>query len=199
MEILRVYAHSFVRISEHIGTSIQMIGEKDISTDDVFRSLLIDSVKELADICELEDLPVTSRLANRLLMVLTVQDSTSKELRDYASILQPEKKLNDAALRAQLMSLLDRFTDELETKAFLQIASARTSYFDHPQRGWEKIIVRFLDCLEDVEEMNRCFALSRYTAAMFHSLRIAEHGAIALGEYLGVVDPKKGGARHRRD
>lgn len=40
--------------------------------------------------------------------------------------------------------------------------------------------------------MNKCFALSRYTAAMFHAMQIAELGAIELGDYIGVIDPKKG-------
>lgn len=40
--------------------------------------------------------------------------------------------------------------------------------------------------------MNKCFALCRYTASMFHALHVAEWGAIELGNYIGVVDPKKG-------
>jgi hypothetical protein len=43
-----------------------------------------------------------------------------------------------------------------------------------------------------VEEMNKCFALNRYTASMFHALHVAEWGAIELGNYIGVTDPKKG-------
>jgi hypothetical protein len=40
--------------------------------------------------------------------------------------------------------------------------------------------------------MNKCFALSRYTAAVFHSLLVAEHGVVKLGIHLGVTDPKPG-------
>ena len=40
--------------------------------------------------------------------------------------------------------------------------------------------------------MNKCFALCRYTASMFHALQVAEWGAIKLGDYIGVTDPKKG-------
>jgi len=40
--------------------------------------------------------------------------------------------------------------------------------------------------------MNKCFALARYTASMFHALHVAEWGAIYLGEHIGVTDPKRG-------
>jgi hypothetical protein len=40
--------------------------------------------------------------------------------------------------------------------------------------------------------MNKCFALSRYAAAMFHALQVAEWGAITLGDYIRADDPKKG-------
>lgn len=44
----------------------------------------------------------------------------------------------------------------------------------------------------DVEEMSKCFALGRYSAAMFHALHVAEWGAIKLGDFIGVSDPRKG-------
>lgn len=40
--------------------------------------------------------------------------------------------------------------------------------------------------------MNKCFALSRYPAAMSHAMHVAEWGAIELGNRIGVTDPKKG-------
>jgi hypothetical protein len=46
--------------------------------------------------------------------------------------------------------------------------------------------------------MNKCFALIRYTAAMFHAMQIAEAEAIELGEYIAVTDPKRGWDATRR-
>jgi hypothetical protein len=54
------------------------------------------------------------------------------------------------------------------------------------------VIERFPDCQDDIEEMNQCFALARYTASVFHSLLVVEHGLIALGHHIGVSDPKPG-------
>jgi hypothetical protein len=38
--------------------------------------------------------------------------------------------------------------------------------------------------------MNKCFALSRHTAAIFHSLLVVESGLIALGGLIGAKDKK---------
>jgi hypothetical protein len=40
--------------------------------------------------------------------------------------------------------------------------------------------------------MSKCFAFARYGASVFHSVQIIEEGLVALGEFLGVKDPKSG-------
>jgi hypothetical protein len=44
----------------------------------------------------------------------------------------------------------------------------------------------------DVEEASKCFALSRYAAAIFHSVQVVEVGVIELGKLVGVTDPLPG-------
>lgn len=80
----------------------------------------------------------------------------------------------------------------MSTKVYLQLSVAKQPYFDSPQAGWEHVLSRFPACTVDVEEMNKCFALSRYPASIFHAMQVAELCAIALGDYIGVTDPKKG-------
>jgi hypothetical protein len=70
--------------------------------------------------------------------------------------------------------------------------------YNKPFGLWEAVIDQFGDITRDVEEMNKCFALGRYTASMFHALHVAEWGAIKLGDYIGVSDPKKGWAATQR-
>lgn len=85
-----------------------------------------------------------------------------------------------------------RISDELNCEYFIQLSNAEALRFEEWRRGWESILQRFPDVTRDVEETNKCFALNRYTAAMFHALHVAEWGAIKLGEHIGVMDPKKG-------
>ena len=39
---------------------------------------------------------------------------------------------------------------------------------------------------------HKCFALSRYAAAVFHSLQAVEHGLIVLSRFIGDTDPLPG-------
>jgi hypothetical protein len=91
-----------------------------------------------------------------------------------------------------VLGLQDNIDRELRTRIFFTVPYGRREAFDEPRKGWEAIIGKFRDAADDVEEMNKCFALSRYTAAVFHSLLVVEHGLVALGKYIGVTDPKPG-------
>jgi hypothetical protein len=96
----------------------------------------------------------------------------------------------------EYVPLLEEFSrrvrDEIDCEFFLQLSIAEADRYENWRNDWETILVRHPEAIRDVEEMNKCFALGRYTASMFHALHVAEHGAITLGDYIGVIDPKKG-------
>jgi hypothetical protein len=100
--------------------------------------------------------------------------------------------LTNRKIANELEHLEDLIKSEMEESLFFYVPADQSEYYKNPLGGWEQIVERFPDTTRDVEEMNKCFALSRYTASMFHALHVAEWGAIALGDYIGVVDPKKG-------
>ncbi len=85
-----------------------------------------------------------------------------------------------------------RLLDELKNRQFLSMSFKETELYVQPRKGWEPIIDRFTDSVGDIEEAHKCFALSRYPAAVFHSLQIVEFGLIELGKAIGVADPKSG-------
>jgi hypothetical protein len=69
---------------------------------------------------------------------------------------------------------------------------SETVYYNDPRKGWEAIIEHFRDTATDIEEASKCFALSRYAAAVFHSVQVVEVGLIELGKMIGVTDPLPG-------
>lgn len=89
--------------------------------------------------------------------------------------------------------------DELSLRLYLALDASEAQLYRNPLAGWEKIIGRFPETTRDAEEMNKCFALGRYTASMFHALHVAEWGAIELGNVIGVTDPKKGWGATQRE
>jgi hypothetical protein len=81
----------------------------------------------------------------------------------------------------------------LATHSFLAISPGRKEYFDEPRKGWEEALDRFNDAVMDVEEMRKCFALSRYAGCVFHSVQVIEFGLIDIGKWLpNLNDPKAG-------
>lgn len=76
---------------------------------------------------------------------------------------------------------------ELERTVFLNVREADALYYREPlHEVTEETVSNFASALEDMREASRCFALRRYSASVFHSMRVAEIGLIALGNDLSV-------------
>jgi hypothetical protein len=87
---------------------------------------------------------------------------------------------------------LGRLQDEAKQREFFALTLRESDHYSRPRKGWESAILRFPHIVDDVEEANKCFALSRYPAAVFHSVQIVEFGLIELGKFLEVNDPHSG-------
>jgi len=96
------------------------------------------------------------------------------------------------ALRPLEIELQGRLLDEMTGKIFWALNTREAELYNHPRNGWEQIIERFPDTVSDIEEASKCFALSRYAAAIFHSVQTVEVGLIELGKIIGVTDPLSG-------
>jgi nucleoside diphosphate kinase len=70
---------------------------------------------------------------------------------------------------------------ELSDSLFLLVPSEKSSYFrDEPI--WGAVVAdKFPQLIEDIQEAGKCFATARYTACVFHLMRVME-GAV---QYLG--------------
>ena len=72
----------------------------------------------------------------------------------------------------------------MKEKSFFSLTIGEAQYYSIPRKGWEDILEGFPDTLTDVEEACKCFALSRYPAAVFHSIQMVEAGLIELGKFI---------------
>ena len=87
---------------------------------------------------------------------------------------------------------LGRLIDEAGSTEFFALTVRESSLFKNPREGWNASITRFPSIVDDVVEVSKCFALSRYSAAVFHSVQIVEAGLIELDTFIGVSDPRSG-------
>jgi len=85
-----------------------------------------------------------------------------------------------------------RLRDEAGIHMLLRVSVERVRFYKEPRAGWDEVIARFPDTALNIEEANICFALERYAACVFHCVQAIEVGLLALGQFLGVTDPKSG-------
>lgn len=174
LELLRAYVQVFARTSYALGFNFTSIFRRN--PEPTAKRVMLNDLKALRDECERLNLEMTYTLIDEFIHLLKA--STDKE-----PILLLHENLNH---------ICDDLQRELSLQLFIRIRSEHRKKYDDPFKGWEDIVTRFPETVTDIEEMNKCFALCRYTAAMYHAMQIAEGGAIALGDYIGVTDPRKG-------
>ena len=182
MEILRVYAEQYVGCASMLDSLSDSMVDDSAWGDLKLTSVLTVTLKDLDKLCVDGDLPVTAVLIGKIskAVELGLADEAARELFRIQGIAKMIKEVRP------------RMIDEMSTKLFLQLPSSKRAYFDTPLKGWDEVAGRFPETIRDIEEMSRCFSLSRYPAAVFHSLQAVESTLIHLGVFLMVRDPKSG-------
>jgi len=180
LEILRARAEEYTKavyVLALVNAKIEA-AEDDFRNDGMLLGRLRAHLAELSAHCN--NLPMTAAKVNSVIDILDHLDRTR-------TWQQPK-----LAFLTAIAEIQSRMYDELKSSLFLQISPDREKFFSHFSNGWEEVIERFPDTESDIEEMCKCFALSRYPGAVFHSLLVVESGVLHLGEYIEVTDPKKG-------
>lgn len=84
--------------------------------------------------------------------------------------------------------ILDRLIDELDSHMFLMIEGKYVPYYNNPENGWGNAILQFPSILADVEEASKCLALERYTASVFHLMKVLEVGLYSMATDLNITN-----------
>jgi len=116
--------------------------------------------------------------------VATELDSSIKGI-DYVLSLSP-KELQFRALKGIVGELRRRIEDELATVFLMHVPPNKIGYYmDAPQFG-PQVAAKFSEAVTDIQEAGKCLALCRYTACVFHLMRVMEFGVQSLGKALNV-------------
>lgn len=110
---------------------------------------------------------------------------------DFPLIASQANRVNDAVggllereefpeISRLLMDLHARIIDELGAVLFLHVPNPKAVIYENPLNGWKPVVARLPSAQLDIEEAGKCFALSRYTATVFHLMRVMEIGLDAL-------------------
>jgi hypothetical protein len=185
LEIIRAYAGAYAEASYALAMTAQNCSANPNALEDEGLTDVIHAhLEQLREHCEY--LPVTAVKVDKVLVWLR-----------HPEVMR--EVISAESVASNLAEIQTRLVDELSTKLFFHVPHERKQQFEEPLKNWEIVVDKFPESIRDVEEMNKCFALSRYTASIFHALQVAEWGAIYVGQFIGVEDHRLGwGATTKR-
>jgi hypothetical protein len=96
------------------------------------------------------------------------------------------------SLRLLAHELHGRLRDEMKATMFLALSMRDADVYAKPREGWDAVIAKFPSAVVDIEDAGKCLGLNRYTACVFHLMRVMEVGLRSLGKSLNdpKLDPK---------
>ena len=97
-----------------------------------------------------------------------------------------DPSLQTVVLADRIFALLARYKELCEEQASLFITQDKRTYFDSISAFGDKFSKVFPAAITDAEESCKCFALDRWTACVFHLMRVAEYGLRSLAMTLHV-------------
>jgi hypothetical protein len=129
---------------------------------------------------------VFEKVSNELMELgLAVAAESAQEL---AATIKTDSKITWQKLKPSIDEFMRNIRRELKSKRVIMISSSKVSYFDGFADSSSTIIKAAFPSAEyDLDEAAKCFAVERYTACVFHTMRALEPGLKALGAYLGLA------------
>jgi hypothetical protein len=95
-------------------------------------------------------------------------------------------QLNISTLLNELQSAQGMLISDMWKRRFYLVDEAKTAYLDADAWFGQDVYDRFPSARTDIREAGNCLAKGCHTAAVFHLMRVVEHGLRSLGKHLGV-------------
>jgi HEPN domain-containing protein len=184
MDMLKAYAHLFYLVGDMLGSfghMVEVIRNSNVPFAAEPKVNLLASLNNMLTICSEVNLPVSVKGIERARKQVEAEDVTVRQVGEV------------------LRELNRRIQDELESLRFLYVPPDRALYYqqrikaDDTKRKYRLLSgtakKKFAHSIEDAEEAANCIALGRYTASVFHMMRIMERGVQRLGKKLKITIP----------
>jgi hypothetical protein len=211
-DMLRIHAETFLWLSTSLRdtrTKIDSLAKTESKLNDLGGSALLRAIQPEVN----EDLVAANERTAavraqiiehlRLLAEVLAKSCTSLELpislaqvERFRGLLEPTVDL--AALSLCVESLESRVGDELRTRMFWFVPPNREKYSLEEHPFGKQVTDKFPKQSEDIKEAASCLCFGRYTAAVFHLMRVMERSVHFFAEKrLGIagwsIDDKEWG------
>jgi hypothetical protein len=105
---------------------------------------------------------------------------TTERIQIFAEISPTNRPASYGEIGDQLQEVRRALKMDLEDNKFLSLSFLEVGYFGQEQGFGPEVFSNFQSTRIDVAEANNCYALGRYTACVFHCMRVLEKGLHAL-------------------
>lgn len=116
--------------------------------------------------------------------------SVSASLIDQCAFRVSKKDIfrlnNRKDLEEEVKALQRAVHTELRAALFLHVPASSGEYYDDRPQFGETTANKFPKAVTDIQESAKCFALGRYTATVFHLMRVMEYAPQYLGRKLNI-------------
>lgn len=111
----------------------------------------------------------------------------AKQIRDAINVLNwgPVRGEQGAMSRAANM-IASTVETELSVRLFFFLPADRAGRYNELNPFGDEVASKFPDAMFDIEEASKCFALGRWTASVFHQMRVVEIGLEAFARAIGA-------------
>jgi HEPN domain-containing protein len=141
---------------------------------------LVDAIGRISSYCQKIGMVVSHSHSTGMLARIILQATIMRSGPPHRVTYPPHKFLRD------METLTERFEREIYLQVFLAFDADKVRYFQSSNLFGEPVSDKFSSAVFDIEETGNCFALGRWTACVFHSMRVLERGLHALATDLGV-------------
>jgi hypothetical protein len=139
---------------------------------------------------ELSDIAKVLRSTLKLCSDINLESTSDATGRLAASIADKEKPIRLDYLQDDILEIRNRLEDDLKRRQFYYLDATHEKYYREAHEIFPADVLKAFPVVSrDIEEASKCFALGRYTASVFHLMRVMEHGMDALAIELGVAKP----------
>lgn len=145
------------------------------TTDQLLRTALPryrEALEGLVMVCDSANVPISH---NVVMQLQRLYAKTREPNPDYRTIVEHALVARQALI------------DDLSQHLFLAVDSHSAARYREPLADWNEVVSSF-GCSFDIEEGQKCFALGRYTAAVFHFMKVVESAVLELQMFLKESD-----------
>ncbi len=176
LEMLHFYGLYFYLIGDSLRHGLSLFPRLGKSEDslipDDLRQTLIANLKVILNRCKEIGLTLSAMSIEETLSLAPEDFTYRRCLENYGDIQR-------------------RIRDELQSILFLHVPQDKVGYYENKPQFGEQVADKFPKAITDIQEAGKCFATARYTACVFHLMRVMEIGVQQLGNTLGVPDPEE--------